>query len=46
VLFTISVPRKLDCPVLAIEFLSGFLVNLLLGDLQVASVACFNLKST
>jgi hypothetical protein len=30
-------------PVLVIEFLSGFFVNILLRILQVVGVACFNL---
>jgi hypothetical protein len=34
-----SVPRKLECPVLELEFLSRFFVNLFLEVLQVMVIA-------
>jgi hypothetical protein len=41
--FIVSVPRKMECPVLEFEFLIRFFVNLFLGVLYVIVVACFNL---
>jgi hypothetical protein len=35
----VSVPRKLECPVLEFEFLSRFFMNLLLEVLQVIVIA-------
>jgi hypothetical protein len=39
----VSVPRKLECPVLEFEFLRRFSMNLLLGGLQVIVIASFYL---
>jgi hypothetical protein len=39
----VSVPRKLECPVLEVELLSRFFVDLFLEDLQIIVIACIYL---
>jgi MFS superfamily sulfate permease-like transporter len=38
--FIVSVLKKLDCPILILEFLSRFFVDLTVGVLQAIVVAC------
>jgi hypothetical protein len=38
-LFIVSIPGKLECPVLEFEFLSRFFMNLFIKDIQVMVIA-------